>query len=160
MAEVADLAGAEAEVLDSAAAEAVDSMAGVEAVRFAAAVAAVHFVGAVEAVRFAGAVEAVRFAEAVAASEAAELFAEAADSAEDMVAMVAGTVTDAATGEATDSSLASATPPGIGPVMPTIPTIMDIRPPMVIRVTTDTIRTLTVEMARTDHMPLIRPRLL
>jgi len=116
---------------------------------------------AAEAAHFAVAVEAVRFAEAEAseASEAAEPFAVAAvDFAVDTAAMAAGTVTDAAT--ATDSSLALATPPGIGPVMPTILTIMDIPPTMVLRITTDTIRTLTVDMARTDHMRLIRPRLL
>jgi hypothetical protein len=125
-------------------------------------VVAVHFVAAVEAVgsvavvavRFVVAAEAVPFA-------AAEPFAEAAvDFAADMVAMVAGTVTDAATGVAIDSFLASAIPPGIGRVMPTILTIMDTPPIMVIRVTTDTIRTLTMDMAHTDHMPLIRPHLL
>jgi hypothetical protein len=134
---------------------------------------AVRFVGA-GVVRFGEAVEGVRFGEAVAAaSEAAELFVEAepfaeaavdfgaaaVDFAADMVALVAGTVTDAATGVAIDSSLASATPPGIGRVMPTILTIMDT-PPMVIRVTTDTIRTLTMDMAHTDPMPLILPHLL
>jgi hypothetical protein len=87
-------------------------------------------------------------------------FVAAVDFAADMVAMVAGTVTDAATGVAIDSFLASAIPPGIGRVMPTILTIMDTPPIMVIRVTTDTIRTLTMDMAHTDHMPLIRPHLL
>jgi len=120
---------------------------------------AVHFAEAAEAVHFAEVVaEAVRFAAAV-RFEAAEPFVEAAvDFAVAAEAMAVGTVTDAAT--ATDSSLALATPPGIGPVMPTILTIMDIPPTMVLRITTDTIRTLTVDMARTDHMRLIRPRLL
>jgi len=145
-----------------AGAEAVDSAAVVAAVHFAEAVEAVHFEEAAEAVDFAEVVaEAVRFeeVEASGASEAAEPFVEAAvDFAEDTAAMAAGTVTDAPT--ATDSSLALATPPGIGPVMPTILTIMDIPPIMVLRITTDTIRTLTVDMAHTDHMRLIRLRLL
>jgi len=129
---------------------------------------AVHFAEVAEAVHFAEVVaEAVRFEEAEASGaseaaerfEAAEPFVEAAvDFAEDTAAMAAGTVTDADT--ATDSSLALATPPGIGPVMPTILTIMDIPPIMVLRITTDTIRTLTVDMAHTDHMRLIRLRLL
>ena len=141
MAEVADLGAAE------------------EAVVSAAVVAAVHFVVAVEA---------VRFAEAVAVSEVAERFAVAAvdfavvdlaeASAEALAAMVVAMATGAVFGAATDSSLASATPPGIGRATPTILTIMDTPPIMVIRAIPDTIHTLTVDMAHTDLMRLVRLR--
>jgi len=153
----------------AATAEAVDLVVAVVAVDFAAVVA--EAVDSVEVVRFAegegeaasvAVVGVVRFAEATAAFAAAAHFVEveAASEEDTAVAMVAGTATGAVTGAATDSSLGSATPPGIGPVMPTILIFMDTPLTTLIRITTDTIRTLMADTARTDHMLLIRPHLL
>jgi hypothetical protein len=148
-------AGATAEaavVLVVAAEVAVDSasVAAEVAVDSAAVAAAVHFVVAVEAVHFAE-------AEATAAFEAAVDLAEA--SGEDTAAMVGDMVTVGVIGADTASVLAGAGQ-ATGPVTPTILTIMDTPPIMVIRVITDTIRTLTADMVPPDHTLQTRPRLL
>jgi hypothetical protein len=119
-----------------------------EVVAFVVAV-AVHFAAAEASAAFEAVVDT--------AVASAEDMAEA--SAEDMAATVAGTATAAVIGADTPSVLAGAGQ-ATGAVTHTIRTIMDTPPIMGIRVITDTIPTHLADMAHTDHMLPIRPRLL
>jgi len=134
------------------------------AVDFAAVVAAAEEPSAVAEAAVHSAVGAVSGAE-VAVSEAADMAAASVEASAGTDGMEAATVMGAAFGAATDSFLASATRPGIGPVMPMILTITDtpmgiLVIPMDILVTTDTIRMLTADTMGTDRMLLIRCHLL